>query len=626
VSDLLQLANLLRQRTDDQLVSLLHRRTVVGLSKDFFDLAQSLLTPKSVNQALSRLSASEVAALRALVAGQPADPMVLGALADMALVVETPGGHTALEAVVTQLAAIPQKQNAAAYMNAAKARNAAAMATGMGNSSLLLAEPAAPLETEVVLGLAAIAAFETQLALTELVLDVEQHLIKQIGKSGFGVGDVKRLSSHLGKNNATVRGYYLLAQQLQLVQLLGERWYLTPSAQSFLDSSVMDRWLLIATQWVRSLGPTGAKEMLDLELGAGDAGNVSASVESGESGASEQVAVTLDSALERVFPLADESLGNELSLLKQQAQDIGFSVSGKATPLLVPCLKGDFASAKALLEAHLPSAQHSLIVQADLSLIAPGPLDTSTESTVRKFAQIEQVSVACSYRLSALSVSHGLECGLSIDEIRNTLLDLSQKPLPQPVEYLLTEAQNRFGRLAISKGLGLDRAILKSTDGIHLTEVLNDVRLRPFAFQPVTASSIATRFEPDVLYFALRDNGYVPVRVDESGAVISPRAKHSWSAESLLVEHDPLADLIAKLRAADQKVGSQPDDQDLVRQIQLAVKNKAQLLVTLMSRDGSEVEFTVIPTALANGRLRGLDKKADIERTLPLEKILKVTF
>lgn len=619
MSDLLQLANQLRQRTDEQLVSLLHRRTVVGLSKDFFDLAQSLLTPKSVNQALSRLSASEVAALRALVAGQPADSEVLGALADIALVVESPGGHTTLEAVVAQLAAIPQKQNAAASMNAAKARNATAMATGIANAPLLLAEPAAPLETEVVLGLAAIAAFETQLALTELVLDVEQHLIKQIGKSGFGVGDVKRLSSHLGKNNATVRGYYLLAQQLQLVQLIGERWYLTPAAQSFLDSSVMDRWLLIATQWVRSLGPTGAKEMLDLGLGAGDAGSTNQS-------ATDQGAVTLDSALERVFPLADESLGNELSLLKQQAQDIGFSVSGMATPLLVPCLKGDFARAKDLLEAHLPSAQHSLIVQADLSLIAPGPLDTATESTVRKFAQIEQVSVACSYRLSALSVSHGLECGLSIDEIRNTLLDLSQKPLPQPVEYLLTEAQNRFGRLTISKGLGLDRAILRSTDGIHLTEVLNDARLRPFAFQPVTASSIATRFEPDVLYFALRDNGYVPVRVDESGAVISPRAKHSWSAESLLVEQDPLADLIAKLRAADQKVGSQPDDQDLVRQIQLAVKNKAQLLVTLLSRDGSEVEFTVIPTALANGRLRGLDKKADIERTLPLEKILKVTF
>lgn len=621
MSDLLQLANQLRLRTDDQLVSLLHRRTVVGLSKDFFDLAQSLLTPKSLNQALSRLSASEVAALKALQSGESVDASVAAALLDIGLIVESPAGFQVLEAVATQLAAIPQRQTAAAIQNAAKIRNAAlARKSANYNGATLPAldannpgsKPASNtgLDRDAILGLAAIAAFETQLALTELVLDVEQHLIKQVGKSGFGVGDVKRLSGHLRKSNATVRGYYLLAQQLQLLQLLGERWYLTPAAQSFLDASVMARWLLIATQWVHSLGPTGAREMLEL-------------AQPNQPG---DLPGTLDEALELVFPLADESLGNELSLLKEQAQDIGFSVSGIATPLLDPCLRGEFEKAKALLEAHLPSAQHSLIVQADLSLIAPGPLDTATESVVRKFAQVEQVSVACSYRLSALSVSHGLECGLSIDEIRNTLTDLSQKPLPQPVEYLLSEAQTRFGRLTISKGTGTERAVLRSTDGILLTEVLNDVRLRPFAFQAVTASSLATRFEPDVLYFALRELGYVPVRIDESGNVISPRAKNSWSGVAAIIEHDPLADLIAKLRTADDKVGSQPDDQDLVRQIQLAVKNKAQLRVTLTNRDGSEVEFTVVPTALANGRLRGLDKKADIERTLPLEKILRVAF
>jgi len=622
VSDLLQLANQLRLRTDQQLVSLLHRRTVAGLSKDFFDLAQSLLSPKSLNQALSRLSASEVAGLKALQAGESIDVGLAAALQDIGLIVETATGYQLLEAVSQQMAAIPQRQTAAALQNAARIRNAALARQSTSYNGATLSQNSVPdsasaepvsnqgLDPNAVLGLAAIAAFETQLALTELVLDVEQHLIKQIGKSGFGVGDVKRLSGHLRKSNATVRGYYLLAQQLQLLQLIGERWYLTPAAQEFLDSSVMDRWLLIATQWVRSLGPTGAREMLEL---------------SQPNGANEPD-TTLDDSLELVFPLADETLGNELSLLKEQAQDIGFSVSGRATPLLAPCLKGEFDVAKTLLETHLPSAQHSLIVQADLSLIAPGPLDTATESVVRKFSQVEQVSVACSYRLSALSVSHGLECGLKIDEIRNTLLDLSQKPLPQPVEYLLSEAQARFGRLTIGKGVGTERAILKSTDGILLTEILNDIRLRPFAFQAVTAASLATRFEPDVLYFALRDLGYVPVRVDDSGNVISPRAKHSWSGVAALVEHDPLADLIAKLRTADQKVGSQPDDQDLVRQIQLAVKNKAQLRVTLSSRDGSEVEFTVVPTALANGRLRGLDKKADIERTLPLEKILRVAF
>jgi hypothetical protein len=334
----------------------------------------------------------------------------------------------------------------------------------------------------------------------------------------------------------------------------------------------------------------------------------------------------LNNALVSVFPLANDALGNELNLLHEQAQDIGFSVHGYATSLLVPCLSGNFEAAAQAVSAHLPAAQNSLIVQADLSLIAPGPLATNTESTLRKFATVEQVSVACSYRLSPMSVTHGLECGLTIDEIRSLLLELSGKPLPQPVEYLLQESQQRFGRLTITAGVGTEKAILKSTDGLLLTEILNDVRVRPFAFTPLTASSIATRFDSEVLYFALRDHGYLAVRVDSTGAVISPRAKHSWGQLGEALAADPVADLVARLRSADQKVGNQPNDQDLLRQLQLAVKNKAQILVAVSARDGSDVEFRIVPTAVANGRVRGLDKKADIERTLPLEKILRVTF
>ena len=607
MSDLLKLAGQLRESSNQQLVELLHRRTVSGVSKDFFDLAQSLLNTRSIDQALTRLCASEVAALQAIANGHSAPAAAVASLRNLALVTETNGKPEPIAAVSAQLTTALALLAKGGRGNAASADYQASMATVFGSSM-----PAAPDELpnqEATLGLAAIAAFETQLALTELVLDVEQHLVKQIGKTGFGVGDVKRLSTHLNKSTNAVRGYFVLAQQLQLLQLNGERWFLTSAAQDFLNASVMQRWLLIATQWVRSLGPTGAAELLKLV----DA-------------ASPDTPIDLNTMLKSVFPLANDALGNELNVLHEQAQDIGFSVHGLATSLLAPSLRGEFSVAAKAVENHLPAAQNSLIVQADLSLIAPGPLDTKTEATLRKFATVEQVSVACSYRLSPLSVTHGLECGLSIEEIRDLLLELSSKPLPQPVDYLLNEVQERFGRLTILAGNGASKAILKCTQGMLLTEILNDVRVRAFAFAPLTASSIATRFDPEVLYFALRDHGYLPIRIDAAGAVISPRAKHSWGLNTSALNQDPVEDLVARLRAADQKVGSQPNDQDLLRQLQLAVKNKAQITVAVSARDGSEVEFRIVPTAVANGRVRGLDKKADIERTLPLEKILRVSF
>lgn len=606
MSDLLLLANELRSRDDSQLTALVRRRQVLGQPKDFFDLAQALLSPKSVYSCLVKLAASEASALLGLLEGRNFPPSGArdfdsnsSALLELGLVVrgESKDELVVLESVAVQAAPLINTWMAGISKNSS---NQARQEQGLES------DHSSPLSEEAALGLAAIAAFETQQALTELVLDVEEHLIRHVGKTGFGVGDVKRLAGHLRKSNVAVRGYFVLAKLLKLVQLEGDRWWLSAAAQSYLDAPVMQRWQIIATQWVLSLGNVGAQELSSL-LAA-------------------EPNISLVDALSRVFPLADESLGQELNQLAEQAAGIGFSVSAKPTKLLLNCLTGDFESAVTALTPHLPKAQNTLIVQADLSLIAPGPLETDVESKLRKFAQVEQVSVACTYRLSALSLSHGLECGLSIQQIRDLLSELSGKALPQPVEYLMREAEARFGRLRLLEGQGTERTLLQSNDGLLLTEILNDVRLRPFGLFAITASSLATRFESEVVYFGLRDLGYVPVRIGADGRVVSPQAKRSWAAGVKTQVADPVIDLVEQLRKADDRVGAEPDDQDLLRQIQLALKSKSELNVVLTDRDGAEVEFRVLPTSLANGRLRGLDKKADIERTLPLERIVRVTF
>jgi hypothetical protein len=64
----------------------------------------------------------------------------------------------------------------------------------------------------------------------------------------------------------------------------------------------------------------------------------------------------------------------------------------------------------------------------------------------------------------------------------------------------------------------------------------------------------------------------------------------------------------------------------LHRQIQLAIKNKAKAWFTVVTGDGSELLFLLEPIGIANGRLRAKDRKADIERTIPIASITKVTF
>jgi hypothetical protein len=127
-----------------------------------------------------------------------------------------------------------------------------------------------------------------------------------------------------------------------------------------------------------------------------------------------------------------------------------------------------------------------------------------------------------------------------------------------------------------------------------------------------------------LVYFTLRDAGYVAVRVNEKNQVISPT--ETAERESLAESAKSVANDIQRLRDQDAKLGSEPDDDDLLRQIQLAIKNKATALVTLQSASGESMEYLIQPVGLANGRLRAKDRKADVERTLPLASITSIVL
>jgi hypothetical protein len=332
---------------------------------------------------------------------------------------------------------------------------------------------------------------------------------------------------------------------------------------------------------------------------------------------------SLEENLKKTYPFADGSVSSKITKLENLAGLIGLSAQGWMSSWAPKVLKCDYESASKLAASTLPQPQGKLICQADLTLIAPGPLPTDVEILLRRFADTEQVGMASSYRLSALSISHGLETGLKLSEIRDLLVRLSGNSVPQPIEYLLNEAESRFGRLTIVGGELNERTLIQSADKTLLAEILNDSKLKPFGLSQLEDGQLSSRFEPEVLYFGLREIGFVAIRVDESGKVISPleATKQQIDLEKTSTIHSD----IARLRNQDAKLGASPDDDDLQRQIQLAIKNKARARFTVTSSTG-EIEFLLEPIGIANGRLRAKDRKADIERTLPIASILRVVL
>ncbi len=84
-----------------------------------------------------------------------------------------------------------------------------------------------------------------------------------------------------------------------------------------------------------------------------------------------------------------------------------------------------------------------------------------------------------------------------------------------------------------------------------------------------------------------------------------------------------LMPLITRLRSHQ---GPDADAAWLDRELEAAVRAKSVLQVTVGMPDGSTRELLLEATGIGGGRLRGRDRAADVERTLPVSSILTATI
>jgi hypothetical protein len=87
----------------------------------------------------------------------------------------------------------------------------------------------------------------------------------------------------------------------------------------------------------------------------------------------------------------------------------------------------------------------------------------------------------------------------------------------------------------------------------------------------------------------------------------------------------PLPDhgiLISRLREVEGDTSGGTDVAWIARQLDAAIRAKQTVTITVEVPRSGPMDFVLEPTGVSGGRLRGRDKKADIERTLPLSSII----
>lgn len=543
---------------------------------DLYALAEALNTPKSYAALIGSLSHNQLEALAKIARGDDVEQSILDSLRGQLLIYLDGNAVKIFDALHTTLRELRAFTRPIPVI---PDQDLAPDATAIGRQ-------------------AGITVFQTIQALTEVIFDLEKHLVREVGKGNVGLPDVKRLASALSCTNEKAKGYFALAAALGLTVIHDGRHRLTAKSVAWLEAESTSRVETLLSHYRDVLG----RDLIEALSALSEI-------------------TYLPVWFQTNYPFAENRPASRMGKILGLAEELGLAVEGWTTSWFGSVIAGT-PGAVAEAVSHLPAVQERIILQADGSIIAPGPLATKVEARLRKVAETESIGLASTYRLTPLSITHGLELGEKISEIREMLTQLSSVSLPQPVEYLLADVEKRFGKLQIGPGNLEWRSQISSEDAMLLTEISSDTRLKPFALHRQAPELLACRFEPSVVYFGLRECGFLAIRVDGSGQVISPITTVEPMSTSLA--ESPIDAKVAEIFAEDQKLNSLDSDELMIRQIQLAIRNKALLSLKVKVADGSLADFELMPSGIANGRVRGKDRKAQVERTLPLASIVSI--
>lgn len=573
VSDERALAVRLASTDDDALARTFAERGVAPAAAwhDFFDAAAGMLDPVSVERAVARLPRTTLVALVAALDG---------------------AAIPAAELAVVQPLALAGEDGAPFGAVATRVRTAS-----IARPDAFVAEPPAPpvvAAQDADAAGAAERAFTTVGALADVLLAGLHTPLSRTGTGAVSAVDRRRLTDAGALGSVDdLDDLVAAAAAADLVTPLGREWIVTDSGMLWLEATTTRRWAIIA-EGMRGALPAG--------LRTPDGGFRPASSWAG------------------AYPLHTEWT-ERAARLRRIAEAWGLITAAGTEPAWTATLRAGGHPDTESLAAHLPAEIDRVYLQADLTAIAPGPLAPALDLRLRTIATRESRAQASTYRFSTDSLGTGMTEGETAESIRAFLREISLTGIPQPLDYLVESTAARHGLIRVRADETTGRTRLEATDLALRDTILVDQALRPLGFVR-DGHELASRVDRDAVYWSLADARYPVVALDAAGAPESLHRRTRAADSTALIEpSDTYARLIAALRAGHE---TDADAAWLGRELEQAVRTKSVIIVVVKMPDGSERSLTLEASGLGGGRLRGRDKGADVERTLPVSSIVSV--
>jgi hypothetical protein len=135
-------------------------------------------------------------------------------------------------------------------------------------------------------------------------------------------------------------------------------------------------------------------------------------------------------------------------------------------------------------------------------------------------ADAERRDTASVWRFTEKSVRRALDAGYTADELLAELTDATERPLPQPLEYLVRDVARRHGEIQVCAVT----TCVRVADAALGAELAAQRSLAPLGLRPLADTVLVSDRPVAEVLEALRSAGYAPVQQDATGATVVTRS------------------------------------------------------------------------------------------------------
>src|SRR5690349_16419602 len=376
---------------------------------------------------------------------------------------------------------------------------------------------------------------------------------------GLGVRDLRRLARDTGTGE-TVAALLLEIAEAAGLLTYSERgqdmeWLPTPAFDGWRNGSLASRWVLMARTWLlmtrapaligqrddkdkpisalsheasRASAPLIRRTTLAVlaDLAPGTAASADAVVErliwqaprrAGRAGATAGPQAMARATLSEAAALGVTGLDALTSYGRLLLAELSHNLDDD--PLGIHRDSGHPDRLTGAVGALLPVPVDHLLVQADLTVVVPGPPEPGLAGELALVADAESRGGATVYRVTPSSVRRALDAGYTAADVHGLFQRRSRTPLPQTLQYLIDDVARRHGGLRV----GTAGAYLRSDDEALVSEVFADRRLAAASLRRLAPTVLTTPLTANRLLELLRGAGYAPVPEDATGAAVLSR-------------------------------------------------------------------------------------------------------